>query len=153
MLLVSILPGEDFDVKLSLTVQLSVSLQDTARACPESGTWPAVSPCRWREPSPLPSCSPAAWRTTSPHSRSWRAPPPRPPAGSPPAPWGPCSRRGPGTGGRWAGGSPSGQPRWSCGRGEDPSSEIWETSLYFLLVLPIILSLPWTISTIRGLKL
>ena len=99
-------------------------------ACPVSGIWLAVSPCRWKEPSPPLSCIPGAGHTTSQHTQSSPAPPPRPPAGSPRARSEPCSPRGRGTGGRWGAGSPSGPPRWSFGPDEDPNSEIWQISLY-----------------------
>ena len=66
-----------------------------------------------------------AWRTTSPRSRSWRAPRPRPRWGWPRAWWAPCSRPARGTAGRWAAGSPSGPPRCCCGRGAGPGSGTW----------------------------
>ena len=92
---------------------------------PVSCTWRGASPCRWRGPSPPSRCTRWAWRTTSPRTRSWPAPPPRPRGGWPPCWSGRCSPPTPGTGGRWGGASPSGPPHWSYGHGGGPGSEIW----------------------------
>ena len=126
-----------------------------ARVCPVSCIWLVTSPCRLMEPSPRCSCIQWVWHTTTLHTLSSPAPPPPPPADLPPWRWGRCSRPTPCTGGRWVWVSPSGQPHWSSGHGEDQESEIWKyySWCHYDTDCHENMSSPWTISSIRSFQL